>query len=360
MRRIDSAAVSLAGVRRMGELAHRLFLGIEAYRETLDQPALALPAAASPTIDIFAPVYGQVTAPAAGVPLPRTLTTEDLTTCSVSLQDQVDLGAWSLVGGARYTAQRFLYGGAGVRPVREADWSPKLGLLYRAGGADSVYANLASGLAPNQVASASNQSLPSRKTDQAEIGWKSSWRAGALASDVAVYQLRQTNMISADLSTPANNVDFTVDGSARSRGLEASLNGAPTRHADVALAYAYTDARYLRNAVYGGKRVPNVARHALTLWGQYRWNARWKSGAGVYVQGARYADEANTTTLPGYARLDLTQTWTGKVGASMVEVQLALRNALDQRYFVSSHLHVARWITPGEGRNASLSATYRF
>jgi iron complex outermembrane receptor protein len=37
-----------------------------------------------------------------------------------------------------------------------------------------------------------------------------------------------------------------------------------------------------------------------------------------------------------------------------------LRNALDQHYFVSSHLHVSRWITPAEGRNASVTAAYKF
>ena len=43
-----------------------------------------------------------------------------------------------------------------------------------------------------------------------------------------------------------------------------------------------------------------------------------------------------------------------------MEVQLAVRNAFDQRYFVSSHLHVSRWIMPAEGRNVNLTATYRF
>jgi iron complex outermembrane receptor protein len=107
--------------------------------------------------------------------------------------------------------------------------------------------------------------------------------------------------------------------------------------------------------------VPNVARQSLTLWGQYRWDDAWKTGAGLYVQGERFADEANTTTLPGYGRVDLTQTWTRRLAqGGAVEVQLALRNAFDQRYFVSSHLHVSRWIMPGEGRNVNLTATYRF
>ena len=181
-----------------------------------------------------------------------------------------------------------------------------------------------------------------------------------MVSDIAVYRLKQTNMISSDLSTP-NNFDFTVEGSARSRGLEASLTGYVTDRFNLAATYAYTDAVYLQNSNYGGKRVPNVARQAVTLWGQYRWNDAWRTGAGIYTQGQRFADEANTTTLPGYARLDLTQTWSRKLGdGNALEVQLALRNVLDKAYYVSSHLHVSRWITPAEGRNVSLTASYRF
>lgn len=360
-RRIDSAAVSLSSRQALGGVKNQLFFGLDYYRETLDQPSLSVPAVTSPSINVYNPVYGRVTAPPAGAVLARSLTTQDLKAVAASLQDQVDLGAWSLIGGLRYTDQQFVYGAAGVKPVSEKDWSPKLGLLHRANPQHIVYANLASGLAPNQVASSSNQSLPSRKSEQAELGWKSLWLGGTLMSDFALYRLRQTNMISADQSTPLNNFDFTTDGSARSQGVEASLNGKLGERVEVAVAYAYTDAKYQKNSNYGGKRVPNVARQALTLWGQYRWSDLWKSGAGLYVQGPRFADEANTTTLPGYARVDLTHTWKQKIDRlGTLEIQLALRNALDQRYYVSSHLHVSRWIMPGEGRHARLTATYRF
>ena len=360
-RRIDSAATSLTSRQRWGAWQHQLFAGLDYYKETLDQPALSVPAATSPAINVYQPVFGRVTAPPAGAVLPRSLTTQDLKAVSASLQDQADFGPWSLIAGMRYTSQTFAYGAAGVLPVDETRWTPKLGLLYRPSGRHSWYANLATGTSPNQVASSSSQSLPSRRAAQAEAGWKSLWLDGALAGDVAVYRLKQSNMISADQSTPLNNFDFTVNGSARSQGVEASLTGFVSSRFNVAATYAYTDAVYLRNAVYGGKRVPNVARQALTLWGQYHWNDAWRTGAGWYLQGRRYADEANSTILPGHGRLDLTQTWRAGPGAAgALEVQLALRNAFDQRYAVSSHLHVSRWITPGEPRSLGLTAAYRF
>ena len=43
-----------------------------------------------------------------------------------------------------------------------------------------------------------------------------------------------------------------------------------------------------------------------------------------------------------------------------VELQLNVKNLLDQRYWAASHLHVNRYILPGEGRTFSASLLYRF
>ena len=359
-RRIDSIATSFSSRRVMGAFTHRTYFGLELYREKLDQPSLSIPPAFSPGINVFAPVYGRVTEPPTGTTLNRSLTVQDLESGTLSAQDQIDYGPWSLVAGLRFMRQNFLYGTEGVKQVREARWSPKVGVLRRLSDTATVYANVSTGTSPNQVSSSSNQSLPSRRSTQFEAGVKKLWQDGRLSTDLAIYRLNQKNMIAADLSTP-NPFDFTVAGTARSQGVEASLTGRVTSRLDAIATYAYTDARYSDNPVYGGQRAPNVARQSASVWGQYRWDAQWRSGAGVYAQGARFADEANTTVLPGYARVDLVQSWTQPLGAGRaVELQFAVRNLFDRQYFVSSHLHVSRWITPGQGRNFALSAAYRF
>ena len=364
-RRIDSAAVSLTSRQATGAARHQLFFGLDYYRETLDQPSLIVPALASPSINVFNPVFGRVNIPAWSNLAAGGLTTQNLRSVAASVQDTVDLGAWTFVAGLRYTQQDFLYGGAGTRAADESVFSPKLGVLRRLSETDSVYANWAKGMAPNQVSSSSSQSLPSRRSEQFELGWKSLWRGGKLTSDVALYQLDQRNMISNDQSTPQNNFDFTVDGTGRSRGVELALTGEVAERFTVRASYAYTRAVVLANSLLAGKTAPNVSPHALSLWGEYTWavasDAQWVTGAGVYVQSARYADRANTVVLPGYARFDLTQTWKKPLGGGQaVEVQLALRNLTDKAYYVSSHLHVARWVTPAQGRSVRLSALYSF
>lgn len=360
-RHIDSVSTSLTSLRTSGAFAHRLFFAIDYYKEKLNQPTLSVPGSTSPSINVFLPVYGRVTAPPEGAALPVSLTTEDLEAVGASLQDKVDVGTWSVVAGARFDHQHFRYGSQAVAAVHESRWSPKLAVLKRLGESDTLYAHLSSGTSPNQVSSATNRSLPSRHARQAELGWKSLWLDGRLTSDLAVYRLEQKNMISADQSTPTNNFDFTVGGAARSQGLEFALTGDVGQRLSIAATYAYTDADYRENAVYGFNRVPNVARHTASLWAQRLWEGGWRTGAVLYGQSRRFADEANTTVLPGYARLDLVQAWSGALGAGRsIELQLALRNVFDKHYYVSSHLHVSRWVTPAQGRNGLVSATYRF
>lgn len=360
-RRIDSATTSITREQTLAGISHTFYVGLDYYEERLYQPTRSVPASTSPGINVYNPVYGLVTAPANPDALPVSLTTQNLHAFGASLQDQVRLGEWTLVAGARLDRQNFRYGTAAVSAVQESRWSPKLALLRRLGTSDTVYANVATGTSPNQVASSTNQSLPSRRSSQAELGWKALWQGGRVSSDLALYRLEQKNMISSDLSTPANPFDFNLAGEARSQGLEAALGGQISERLTLNASYAYTDAQYGTNATYGGKRVPNVARHALTLWGQFDWGRGWKTGANLAAQSWRYADEANTTVLPGYARVDLVQSWETRLqGGQRLELQLAVRNLFDKAYFVSSHLHVARWVTPGQGRNVAATARYEF
>jgi iron complex outermembrane receptor protein len=196
-----------------------------------------------------------------------------------------------------------------------------------------------------------------RHSKQYEVGWKLDMGDGRLRADAALFRLDHDNMIAGD---PAFFGRFLIGGQARSQGLEASINGQITDRLSVNLAYANTDAKYREASLYPGKHIPNVARDSGSLWGQMRWDAHWRTGLGLLAQGDRYADGANTTRLPGYVRVDLVQAYRIKVDGRPLELQLNIENLLDKDYFAGSHVHVARYILPGEGRNASVSLSYRF
>lgn len=75
---------------------------------------------------------------------------------------------------------------------------------------------------------------------------------------------------------------------------------------------------------------------------------------GVTAVGDRFADNANTTILPGYARFD------ARVGYrwQQWEAQLSAENLTDHDYFVSATS--ASQIMPGTPRQLHLTGSYRF
>lgn len=355
-RRIDSLATALSSIQGTGAVTHNLYAGIEYYREALAQPSGAVMAPYSPPINIFNPVYGLVTPPAT---INTTLTRENLESTIVSVQDRLDWQEWSLVAGLQYTQQRFFYGATGSG-VDESRWSPKLALLRKLSPTQTVYASYSTGMSPNQAASASGQSLASRTARQYELGWKSAWLDQRLHADLALFWLKQNNMLADDPAT-LSIYDKRLSGAGRAKGAEVSLSGNLTSRLSVLAAYAYTHSRFAGASEFSGKLMPNVAAHTLSVFGHYDWDMQWRSGLGVYAQGRRYADENNTTILPGYARIDATQRYYVRLSAERTfELQLALRNVLNKDYYAASHLHVTRYILPGEKRSLMLTATYRF
>lgn len=100
-----------------------------------------------------------------------------------------------------------------------------------------------------------------------------------------MFWLRQTNMLADDPST-LNMFDKMLVGQARSRGLEASLNGYLTRSLSLAGSYAYTNVRYGDGSEYRGNTLPNVAAHTASLFAHHDWNAQHRSGLGIFAQAA--------------------------------------------------------------------------
>lgn len=355
-RRIDSLATALTSKQSTGAVTHNLYAGVEYYRETLAQPSGAVVAPYSPNINVFNPVYGLVTQPGT---INTTLTTENLESTSLSVQDSIDWHDWTLVTGLQYMKQRFFYGSVGTS-VDENKFSPKLALLRHLTPTQTIYASYSTGTSPNQAASAAGQSLASRTARQYELGWKSAWLDNRLNADLALFWLNQNNMLADDPST-VSIYDKKLSGEGRSKGVELSLTGQLTKQLSVVSAYAYTNSHFAGGSEFAGKSIPNVAAHTLSVFAHYDWDSQWRSGLGVYAQGRRYADESNTTIMPGYGRIDATQSYRFKIAADRsFELQLSLRNLFNKEYYAASHLHVTRYILPGESRSLMLTGTYRF
>jgi iron complex outermembrane receptor protein len=351
-REIDTLQGALSGMFSTGHIRHHHFVGAEYQTETLDLRSVTVPAVHSPPIDIFHPVLGRVTAPS-GL-LPQSRTRLDVETRSLTVQDRMDIGKLGLVVGVQYGSQDFLYGSAGVTPVSEHRLNPKVGATYEIAPRQSLFVSYSEGMSQNQATSKSNQSLPSRRSQQIEAGWKGRLLTDELSGSLAVYQLDQSNLL-ADDATTANRFDKTIAGKGRSRGLEAALNGQVTPQLRLDLAYAWTNARYMPPSELAGRHMANTARHTASVFGAYAWTPHIDTGVGISGQSPRYVDSQNTTRLPGFVRVDLVQGFNLTAAGRPARVQINVHNLFDETYYVAGHLHVSRYILPAEGRSVSLS-----
>ena len=173
---------------------------------------------------------------------------------------------------------------------------------------------------------------------------------------MALYQLTKRNLANYVFSsTSPTGFDIITVGEARSRGLEWDLAGRINDKLSILASYAYTDADVTKDSFVQGARLPNVARHSGSTWLRYSLTDQWNLGGGVFFQGSREGDQANTFQLPGYARFDAMLGYRFDLGEQRASLQLNINNVFDKRYYTGSHQFVTDWIAPGDPRSVALT-----
>ncbi len=354
-RDIDSFSLSLTSEVEFGGLSHNLFVGAEYFQETLDLIRLTVPSSNNPPINIYNPVFGLTTAPTGD--LASSLTIQDSEAFLLSVQDRIEIGKFNLVIGAQFVDETSVHGTVDTIPSDESRISPKLGLTYALLPNQTLFASYTTGTSPQYVATATNESVPMRRSEQIEAGWKGEFLNGGLQAELVAFRLDQERTLTPD---PVVSRTFLVNGGMRSQGVEAAVSGAATDRLTLGLAYAYTDTEFRENSLFPGSQTPNVPYHSGNIWAQMEWDQHWRTSVNVYAQGDRYADLANTTVMPGYITTDLSQAYAFELAGHEVEFQLNIKNLFDEEYYSGSHLHVSRYIMPGQPRTVSASLRCAF
>lgn len=155
---------------------------------------------------------------------------------------------------------------------------------------------------------------------------------------------------------PLDPTKVILTGLQRTEGIELSARAELTDEIYLRGGFAIQDAEQVKaDADLQGKRPMNVSRQNGQFYLGYKSGEQgWFGETGVTAVGDRFADNANTTKLPGYARFDARagyrwQQW---------EAELSAENLTDHEYFVSATS--ANQIMPGTPRQLSLTGTYRF
>jgi len=286
----------------------------------------------------------------------------DAKVAATYVQDQVAFGQKvQVVGGLRFDRFDLTYhNNRNGDTLGRADdlVSPRAGVVYKPAAPVSLYGSYTVSFLPS---SGDQFSSLTNVTEQLEPEKFTSYEAGAkwephpgLAVNGAVYRLDRTNTRATDPNDPTRIVQT---GSQRTNGFEVGVTGRVTRAWMVAGGYAWQDA-FVTSATAAareGAHVPQVPRHAFSLWNHYQFLPRLAAAVGVLYRTDVFAAVDNTVTLPGYTRLDVAAFY---AITRDLRIQANLENAFDAKYWTNADSNTN--ISPGFRRTLRIALTASF
>lgn len=319
----------------------------------------------SPSVDPFNPDPGLFVSAAPFIPRYRNEAEQH----AVFAEDRLELTPqWSVVVGARHdradVSRYDLVAGAPAfdRSFSHTGW--RLGTVYLLQPDTSVYAQFskaADPVASMLFLSPANSVFDLSTGKQVEVGIKQSFWDGKGDWTLAAYAIEKNNLLTRDTTNPALRIQV---GQRSSRGVEGSLSlplGTTVRiDANAAVLRARFDD--FTESVGGvavsrnGNVPPDVPQRLANLWLGWRFQPDWTLSGGLRHVGKRYANNANTLTLPAYTLLDAALQW-----QAAPDTTLALRafNVFDRYHFTTSYYTTTQWFV-GEGRRVQLSMNHEF
>jgi len=196
------------------------------------------------------------------------------------------------------------------------------------------------------------------KAQNYEIGAKLDWLDGELSTTAALFRTEITN---AQINDPEHPGAIVLAGNQKVDGIELNATGHLTQDWEILAGFIYLDPRTVSNPTPGvsGRLLINSARAAANLWTEYYIDDHWEVGTGGNFLGRRYADLANTATIPSYF------VWNGMVEYKVNDnysLQMNITNIMDRVYYDNAYYTSPseNHITPGAGRTFTFVAHANF
>ena len=342
-------------------LEHRLLTGLEIGSQRRD-PKL-FKALSAPSVDLYNPDRNLRTTGA--MPTFSDSHTE-VESQGLYVQDQIRFNdQWQVLAGLRYDrfdieSTNYLKKTDRTEDRQSHSTSPRLGVVWTPLENHSFYASWTKTFSPvgggligiTPGAAGNTNDLSPELTKQKEIGVKSDWMGDRLSTTLAVYELELYNRRTKD---PLNPTITLLSGLQRSRGIELTASGKLGGNWYMRGGIGLQDATVVKdNNGLEGKRINGVAKRNGSLFITWKPEMGWYAETGLTLVGQRYADNMNTTVLPGYGRWDALAGYREKDW----DVSGALTNLTDRYYYESATS--AAQIMPGEPRSRVMTGTYKF
>jgi catecholate siderophore receptor len=261
---------------------------------------------------------------------------------------------WALTAGVRWDDYHPHYADSVSQPVATANAvSGQAGLVYKPTSAGSVYAAYSTSFNPSiqnlSYESVKGGTLAPEKNRSIEVGTKWNLLKRRLLATLAFFRTDKTNARTPDPEDPSVTI---LDGKQRVQGVDVNASGQLTRAWSLFAGYTYMESEYLESGTPAqvGTELPNVPKHAASVWTTYELPWRLELGGGV-----RYVDRRllrGTTYVPSYQTVDAEAAYHLN---EHLDLRLNLYNLTDERYYDSGRF----WV-PGPSRSATLATTVRF
>ncbi len=342
-----------------GSIGHTLLAGVEAISQKSDSSRDRAVFGGQTSVSVL--LAETITVPAFTLE-PQRASESDLTTTSVYIQDQVEIGEFlQLIAGIRYESfdlETSDFVAAFNAQRKDTKWSPRFGVVLKPVEAVSIYGSYSQSFLPQSgdqfsVLNATSVTLEPEEFENFEIGAKWAIQPELLLT-AALFRLERSNSTAPDPDNPG----FVIQtGETRVEGFELSLAGDVLSNLHVNLGYTYLDGEVTSDtsSAVAGTRLEQLPEHQIGAWARYDISRRLGVGAGIVHQSEQFASLSNQVVLPAYTRVDAAVFFDV---TEQLALQLNVENLFDTAYYASAHGD--NNIQPGEPISATLGAKLRF
>ncbi|USE00147.1 TonB-dependent receptor [Vibrio sp. SCSIO 43133] len=208
-------------------------------------------------------------------------------------------------------------------------FSPKAGLIFHPSYNGSIYANYSESFNPVSNVVNDDNSITERvpeKSRQYELGTKWELMDNRLLLTGAIFDIEKKN-----ISIKENGIT-TQNGTQRHQGVEAGAQGQIADKWFVMATGMYLDANFDKHDKYQDKRPANVPEWSGSAWTRYAMTDSTAFNLGMFYQGERWADNANTVKLDGYVRFDAGASHKIKSDYVVWDFRFNIENLFDKEY----------------------------
>lgn len=281
------------------------------------------------------------------------------------LTDTVDLSdQWSILLGARYGQYENTFADDPDSNDSLSKWSPTAALMYEPVHKVHTYVSYSKGMQDGGFAdrTAVNAFAPLgvQQSEQWELGVKSEFYEGRLATELAFFQIEQ------DLAIIGSNGVDAFNGLQRHRGVELSVRGKITDELQAGLATMLLDAEQVDTGSDStdGRRPQNVPAYQINLWSvlEIPQVPGLALTANARFVDKQYLDQQEQFATDNYTVVDLGARYHFRAAEADWTVRLKVENALNERYYESGEYYPgdAGYLAYGAPVSAILSLQVEF